>query len=65
MLLDESGVTPQMTRRWGRAVRGARIREGAPAGHWQTLTLLGAMTVAGLVATMTIPSPTDGDVFLA
>jgi transposase len=54
-----------MTRLWGRAVRGERVQEGAPAGHWQILTLLGAMTVDGLVATMTIPSPTDGDVFLA
>ncbi len=65
MFLDESGVTTQMTRLWGRAVRGERVREGAPAGHWQILTLLGALTVGGLVATMTIPSATDGDVFLA
>ena len=54
-----------MTRLWGRGLRGERVPEGAPAGHWQTLTLLGAMTVGGLVATMTIESPTDGDVFLA
>jgi len=65
VFLDESGVTTQMTRLWGRAVRGERVPEGAPAGHWQILTLLGAMTVDGLVATMTISSPTDGDVFLA
>jgi transposase len=65
VFLDESGVTTQMTRLWGRALRGERVPEGAPAGHWQTLTLLGAMTVGGLVATMTIESPTDGDVFLA
>lgn len=65
MFLDESGVTTQMTRMWGRAVRGERVQEGTSAGHWQILTLLGAMTIDGLVATMTIPSPTDGDVFLA
>jgi len=65
VFLDESGVTTQMTRLWGRGLRGERVREGAPAGHWETVTLLGAMTVTGLVATMTIPSPTDGDVFLA
>ena len=65
MFLDESGVTTQMTRLWGRALRGERVPEGAPAGRWQTLTLLGAMTVGGLVATMTIESPTDGAVFLA
>ena len=49
MFLDESGVTTQMTRSWGRAVRGERVQEGAPGGHWQILTLLGAMTVDGLV----------------
>jgi len=65
IFLDESGVTTQMTRLWGRAPRGERVAEGTPGGHWQTLTMLGAMSCAGLVATMTIPSPTDGEVFLA
>jgi transposase len=54
-----------MTRRYGRASHGERVREGAPAGHWRTLTLLGAITLDGLLASMTIESPTDGDVFLA
>lgn len=65
MLLDESGVTTEMTRRYGRAPRGQRVAEGTPAGHWHTLSLLGAMTAQGLVATMTVESPTDGEVFLA
>ena len=65
VFLDESGVTTQMTRRYGRAPRGERIREATPAGHWNTLTLLGAMTQQGMLASMTVESPTDGDVFLA
>ena len=65
MFVDESGVTTQMTRRYGRALRGERVQEAAPAGHWSTLTLLGAMTRQGLLATMTVESSTDGDVFLA
>jgi transposase len=65
VFLDESGVTTEMTRRYGRALRGERVREGAPAGHWHTLTLLGAISLDGLMATMTIESPTDSDVFLA
>ena len=36
-----------------------------PAGRWRTLTLLGAVSVSGWVATMSIEAPTDGDVFLA
>ncbi len=65
LFLDESGVTPERTRRYGRARHGERVREGAPAGHWRTLTLLGAITLDGLLAAMTIESPTDGEVFLA
>ena len=40
-------------------------REAVPAGHWRTLTVLAALTTAGVLASMTIESPTDGDVFLA
>jgi transposase len=65
VFLDESGVTTEMTRRYGRAPRGERVAEATPAGHWRTLTLLGAITQQGLLAVMTIESPTDGDVFLA
>ena len=65
VFLDESGVTTEMTRRYGRALRGERVQEGTPARHWRTLTLLGAMTSEGLLATMTIESPTGGEVFLA
>lgn len=65
MFLDESGATTQMTRNYGRAQRGERVREGTPNGHWHTVTMLAALTRRGLQAPMTIESPTDGDVFLA
>lgn len=42
-----------MTRRYGRAVRGQRVSEGTPGGHWRTLTVLGAIRLSGWVATMT------------
>jgi transposase len=63
--LDETGATTQMTRNYGRAPRGQRVPEATPQGHWQTLTLLAALTTRGLEAPMTIPEPTDGDIFLA
>ena len=65
IFLDESGVTTEMTRRYGRAVRGERVAEGTPAGHWRTLTVLGAIRMSGWVATMMIEAATDGDIFLA
>jgi len=54
-----------MTRRYGRALRGQRVREGTPGGRWRTLTLLGAIRRSGWVAAMTIEAATDGDVFQA
>jgi transposase len=54
-----------MTRRYGRALRGARVDEGVPAGRWRTLTVLGAVSLSGWVAVMSVESATDGDVFLA
>src|SRR5665213_587973 len=54
-----------MTRRYGRALYGARVDEGVPAGHWRTLTVLGAVSLSGWVAVMSVEAATDGDVFLA
>jgi transposase len=65
VFLDESGVTTEMTRRYGRAARGERVRDAVPAGHWRTLTLLAALSLRGVRAAMTVEAPTDGDVFLA
>jgi hypothetical protein len=52
-----------MTRMWGRAPRGERICEATPQGRWEVLTTLGAMSLRGIDAAMTIESATDGEVF--
>jgi transposase len=65
VFLDESGVTTNMTKLYGRARRGQRIHEGTPDGRWRTVTMLGAVSIKGWQAVMTIESSTDGDVFLA
>lgn len=54
-----------MTRRYGRAPRGVRVQETAPEGNWKMLTILGAMSTRGMIATMTIEAATDADIFLA
>jgi transposase len=64
IFLDESGVTTRMTRLWARAGRGERIVEATPQGHWKVLTTLGAMSLRGMEAVMTVESATDGDIFL-
>jgi transposase len=65
IFLDESGVDLSMTRSYARCVGGRRIHESTPGGHWKILTILGAMRLGGIKASMTIPEPTDGDIFLA
>lgn len=63
VVVDESGVTTSMTRRYGRAPKGERVVDRVPGGRWEVLTVIGAITLQGLRATMTVPSATDGEVF--
>jgi transposase len=65
VFLDESGVSTQMTRRYARAPRGIRVHETTPEGNWKILTILGAMSVRGMIATMTVEAATDAEIFLA
>jgi transposase len=64
IFLDESGVTTSMTRLRARAVGGRRIHEAMPGAHWKIMTILGAMSLKGMIAVMTIEESTDGDIFL-
>jgi transposase len=54
-----------MTRGYARACGGQRVAEATPQGHWKILTILSALSLRGLLATMTIEEATDGDIFLA
>jgi transposase len=65
VFLDESGVTTTLVRRYARAAGGARAVGHVPAGHWTQLTILGALSLTGLGACMTVNAPTDTDVFTA
>lgn len=65
IFLDESGVTTSMTRLYGRCLGGRRIHETTPGGHWKIMTILGAMSTRGMIATMTIEEATDREIFLA
>ena len=65
IFLDESGVTTSMTRLYARSLAGQRIPEATSGSHWRIMTILGAMSLRGMIATMTIEEPTDADIFLA
>jgi len=65
VFLDETGVSTNMTRRYGRAPRGRRCIASAPLGHWETTTFVAALRHQKLTAPMLTDGPMDGDVFLA
>jgi transposase len=54
-----------MARTHARATRGQRAYGAIPLGSWQRLTVLGALTCEGLVATMSIEASTSTPMLLA
>ena len=52
-----------MTRLYGRAPRGQRVIEYAPAGHWCTTTMLGALRWDRFEAPLVIEGAMDSVVF--
>lgn len=65
VFLDESGAKTNLTRLRGRAERGERVYDHAPAGHWCTTTMISSIRLDGSTACMTIPGPTTSEVFRA
>ena len=65
VFLDESGFDTRLVRTHARAPRGQRAHGAAPGGHWRRLTLIGALGLDGLCATMTVAAATGTAVFLA
>ena len=65
MFVDESGVTTDLLRRYGRSPRGVRLRDYTPCGHWQTHTIIAALRVEGLQAPAVFDGPLDNPTFLA
>jgi transposase len=46
VFLDETSTSTDRMRRYGRAFGGARGKDTAPAGHWQTLTFIAGLRAA-------------------
>ena len=64
VFLDETGLTTSMTRLYGRAPAGVRVAEAARIA-FDVVTLIAALRLTGMVAPMTIPAATDGEIFRA
>jgi len=64
VFVDESGVNLGMTRRYGRAVRGERVYAQRPGNTGQNISILGALSLDGLIATMSIQGSVNTNVFV-
>jgi len=65
VFIDETGISTDLIRRYGRSVRGARVHDHAPYGRWQTYTCVAALRFNGITAPGVIDGPIDHDSFLA
>jgi transposase len=63
LFVDETGVNLAMTRLYARAPKGERIYVAAPVNKGKNITVLGALSLVGLVEAMTIEGSSDGPVF--
>jgi len=59
VFVDESAVNTAMTRRYGRAPRGERAVDTAPRNYGAHTSVIGAMGLRGLVATLTVEGAVD------
>jgi len=65
IFIDETWAKTNMTRLRGRSLRGERLIDKSPHGHWQTTTLIAALGIEGVRCSTVVDGAVNGDVFLA
>jgi transposase len=65
VFIDESAVLTTMARRYGWSPCGQRAPAKVPFGNWKRLSVLGALSMDGMVAAMSVEAATDSAVFAA
>ncbi|MBE9107399.1 transposase [Nostoc cf. edaphicum LEGE 07299] len=60
IFIDEAGVNIAMTRRFARSPQGSRAYGDRPDGRGKNVTMIGAMSLEGIIAAMTF---TGGKLF--
>ena len=63
--IGETWTPTNMARSHGRCRKGERLWIGFPHGHRKTTTLVAGLRKTGMVATMTLDGPINGDWFEA
>jgi transposase len=65
VFLDETGMHLGFTRLYGRSPKGVRVYDSeSPGDSGQNISLIGGMSLDGLIATMSIVGSVNTDVFL-
>src|SRR6201997_5340687 len=65
VFIDETAVSTNLARLWGRAPKGARVIGTVPLGRWETITFVAALRHNKMIAPMVIEGAMTADVFLA
>ena len=65
VFLDESGAKTNMTRLYGRAVKGKRCYDNAPDGRWETVTMLSSIRLDGTTESLMFEGAVDRAMFEA
>jgi transposase len=65
VFVDESGVTTDLLRRYGRGPRGERVSDHTPCSHWQTHTVVAALRLTEMSAAAVFDGPIDNVTFRA
>jgi transposase len=65
VFVDESWASTNMARRYGRCLRGERLRMSVPHGHWKTTTVIAGLRTSGIVAPFVIDRPINRVIFEA
>ncbi len=64
VFIDETGINLALTRLYGRGEEGERVYSERPRNKGENITLIGAMSEEGLIATMTFPGSLNTASFL-
>jgi transposase len=65
VFIDETAVSTNLVRLWGRSPRGVELIGRAPHGEWKTITFVAALRHNKIVAPMVVDGAMTADIFLA
>lgn len=63
IFIDEAGINLAMARLYARAPRGERAYASQPVNYGDNVTMLGALSLHGMLAPMTVRGSADGELF--